>query len=165
MLGRTLSSLAWAAELRDDDAKAESRLRESIKLLKTLGDRGALCESQRGLAEVLIRLGRLDEAERVALEAVETVAEHDLSSRATTTMTLGLVRAAQDKDAEAEELLLEALGFVEDTGFRGVHSWLEDFVRARGRDEEANVYAERRAEFEPAAALGDAFARRMERIA
>jgi tetratricopeptide (TPR) repeat protein len=169
MLGRTLSSLAWAAELRDDDAKAEGRLRESIKLLKTLGDRGALCESQRGLAEVLIRLGRLDEAERLALEAVETVGEHDLSSRATTTMTLGLVRAAQGKDAESEELLLEALGLVEDTGFRGVHSWvlrrLEDFLRERDRDAEADVYAGRRAELAPAAVLGDAFARRMERIA
>jgi tetratricopeptide (TPR) repeat protein len=169
MLGRTLNSLAWASELRGDDAKAENRLREAIKLLKPLGDRGALCESQRALAEVLIRQGRLDEAERLALEAVETVGEHDLSSRATTTMSLGLVRAAQGKDADAERLLLEALGLVEATGFRGLEVWvlsrLEEFLRDRGRDGEADVYAERRAELAPVAALGDAFARRMERIA
>jgi class 3 adenylate cyclase/tetratricopeptide (TPR) repeat protein len=169
MLGRTLNSLAWASELRGDDAKAENRLREAIKLLKPLGDRGALCESQRALAEVLIRRGRLDEAERLALEAVETVGDHDLSSRATTTMSLGLVRAAQGKDEEAERLLLEALGLVEATGFRGLEVWvltrLEEFLRGRGRDGEADVYAERRAELAPATVLGDAFARRMERIA
>ena len=169
MLGRTLHSLAWAAELRGDDAKAESRLREAIKLLKPLEDRGALCESQRALAEVLIRAGRLDEAERLALEAVETVGEHDLSSRSTTTMSLGLVRAAQGKDEEAEQLLLDALGVVESTGFRGLQVWvlrrIEEFLRERGRDDEAAAYAERRADLAPATELGDAFARRMERIA
>ena len=169
MMGRALNSLAWAAELRGDDVKAESRLREAIKLLKPLEDRGALCESQRALAEVLIRAGRLDEAERLALEAVETVGEHDLSSRATTTMSLGLVRAAQGKDEEAEQLLLGALGVVDSTGFRGLQVWvlrrLEEFLRERGRDEEAAAYAERRADLAPATALGDAFARRMERIA
>jgi class 3 adenylate cyclase/tetratricopeptide (TPR) repeat protein len=169
MLGRTLNSLAWAAEQRGDYRKAESRLREAIKLLKPLEDRGALCESQRALAEALIQLGRLDEAERVALEAIETVGEHDLSSRATTTMSLGLVRAAQGKDDEAEALLLDALALVEATGFRGVEVWIlsriEEFLRDRGRDEEADAYAERRADQDPAAALGEAFARRIERIA
>jgi class 3 adenylate cyclase/tetratricopeptide (TPR) repeat protein len=169
MLGRTMNSLAWAAEQRGDDRKAESRLREAIKLLKPLEDRGALCESQRALAEVLIRLGRLEEAERVALEAVETVGEHDLSSRATTAMSLALVRAAQGKDEEAEALLVDALALVEATGFRGLEVWIlsriEEFLRERGRDEEADVYAERRADQAPAAALGEAFARRIERIA
>jgi class 3 adenylate cyclase/tetratricopeptide (TPR) repeat protein len=169
MVGRTLNSLAWAAELQGDDAGAERLLREAIRLLKPLEDRGALCESQRALAEVLVRRGRLDEAERVALEAIETVAEHDVSSRATTAMSLGLVRAAQGKDAEAEAQLLHALELVESTGFRGLEVWvlsrLEDFLRERGRDDEAAVYAERRADRAPAPALGDAFARRIERIA
>jgi class 3 adenylate cyclase/tetratricopeptide (TPR) repeat protein len=169
MLGRTLNSLAWAAVERGDDRKAEHRLRDAIKVLKPLEDRGALCESQRALAEVLIRVGRLDEAERVALEAIETVGEHDLASRATTTMTLALVRAAQGRDAEVEALLLDALALVEPTGFRGLEiralSRLEEFLRERGRDEEAGLYAERRADLSPAAALGEAFARRIERIA
>ena len=169
MLGRTLNSLAWAAELEGDDAGAERLLREAIRLLKPLEDRGALCESQRALAEVLVRRGRLDEAERLALEAIETVAEHDISSRATTAMSLGLVRAAQGKDAEAEAQLLHALELVETTGFRGLEVWilsrLEDFHHERGRDEQAAVYAERRADRAPAPALGDAFARRIERIA
>ena len=136
-------------------------------MLKPLEDRAALCESQRALAEVLVRRGRLDEAERLALEAIETVAEHDISSQATTTMSLGLVRAAQGKDAEAEAQLLHALSLVESTGFRGLEVWiltrLEEFLRSRDRNEEADAYAERRAEVAPA--LGDAFARRIERIA
>jgi len=168
MLGRTLNSLAWAAEQRGDDAAAERQLREAIRLLKPLEDRGALCESQRALAEVLIRRGRVDEAERLALEAVETVSEHDLSSVATTKMSLGLVRAAQGLDEEAQALLESALA--EATGrFRGIEVWilsrLEEFLRSRGREEEADLYALRLAELAPVSALGRAFASRMERIA
>ncbi len=168
MLGRTLNSLAWAAEQRGDDAAAERQLREAIRLLKPLEDRGALCESQRALAEVLIRRGRVDEAERLALEAVETVSEHDLSSVATTKMSLGLVRAAQGRDEEAQALLEDALA--EATGrFRGIEVWvlsrLEEFLRSRGREDEADGYALRLAALAPVSALGRAFANRMERIA
>ena len=168
MLGRTLNSLAWAAQLAGDQAGEERFLREAIRLLKPLEDRGALCESQRALAEVLIRKGRIDEAERVALEATRTVGDDDLSSRATTTMTLGLVRAAQGRDDEAEALLLEAKALVEHTGFRGLDLWitsrLEEFLRERGRDEEAAGYRERLTELSPAVGLATAFASRIERI-
>jgi tetratricopeptide (TPR) repeat protein len=167
-LGRTMNGLAAAAEGHRDYAGAERLLREAIRLLKPLGDRGALCESQRGLAEVLIRENRLEEAERVGLEAVETVGEHDISSRATTTMTLALVRAAQGRDDEAEELLKEALTILEPSGFCGLETWimtrLEEFLRERGRDDEAAAYRERLAELAPASALSAAFASRIERI-
>jgi class 3 adenylate cyclase/tetratricopeptide (TPR) repeat protein len=168
-LGRTLNELARAAEQQGDDAKAERLLREAIRVLKPLEDRGSLCESQRGLAEVLVRRGRLDEAERIALEAIETVGEHDFSSRASTAMTLGLVRAAQGRDEEAEELLIEALAYVEETGFRALEVWvlgrLEQFLRERGRDEDAARYRARLAELAPAAGLAMAFANRMDRMA
>jgi class 3 adenylate cyclase/tetratricopeptide (TPR) repeat protein len=169
MLGRTMNGLAWAADLKGNYGKAERDLREAIRLLKPLEDRGALCESQRALAEALIHQNRLEEAERVALEAVETVGEHDLSSRATTMMTLGLVRAAQGRDGDAEELLHSALALVESTGFRGLETWVltrfEQFLREHGRDAEAAVYRERLAERSPASALSAAFASRIERIA
>ena len=169
MQGRVLNGLAWAAEKQHDDATAERRLREAIRLLKPLEDRGALCESQRALAEVLIRRGRLDEAERIALEAVETVGEHDLSSQATTTMSLGLVRAAQGRDAEAERLLRDALALVDESGFRGLQTWilsrLAGFLGERGRDDEAAAYRERLAELAPVEGVAAAFSSRMERIA
>jgi predicted ATPase/class 3 adenylate cyclase len=167
--GRVTNELAWAAERQDDDATAERRLREAIRLLKPLEDRGTLCESQRALAEVLIRRNHIAEAERIALEAIETVGEHDLSSRATTTMTLGLVRAAQGRDDEAEALLLEALEMIESSGFLGLESWvlsrIEQFLRERGRDEEAAVYRARLAELAPVEGLAAAFSSRIERIA
>jgi hypothetical protein len=97
-----------------------------------------------------------------------TVGDDDLSSRATTTMTLGLVRAAQGREADAEELLLEALALVEHTGFRGLEAWittrLEEFLREHGRDEDAARYRERLAELSPAVGLAAAFASRIERI-
>ena len=169
MQGRVINELAWAAEKQGDDATAERRLREAIRLLKQLEDRGALCESQRALAEVLVRRNHLAEAERVALEAVETVGEHDLSSQATTTMTLGLVRAAQGRDDDAEELLLEALEIIESSGFLALESWvlyrIEQFLRERGREDEAAGYRVRLAELAPVEGLAAAFSSRIERIA
>jgi hypothetical protein len=84
-------------------------------------------------------------------------------------MTLGLVRAAQGRDADAEALLREALTMVEETGFSGIETWvmsrLEEFLRERGRDEEATAYRARLAEFSPTTAVSAAFASRIERIA
>ena len=107
---------------------------------KPLGDRGYLCESQRVLAEALVHQGKLDEAERYALEAVETVGLQDALSIATTRMSLGLVRAAQGRDEEAETLLRDAVDRTE-----GLPGWvrasvtdrLSQFLRERGRTEDA----------------------------
>ena len=64
-VARTLNMSAWVAWESGDLTKAEKRFRESIRLLKPLGDRATLCESQRGLAELLIARGRIEEAERL----------------------------------------------------------------------------------------------------
>ncbi len=70
------------------------------------------------LAQVLLLQGRVDEAERFALEARATVGAADVSSGSTTLLALGLVRAAQGRDEEAEGLLRESDGILEPTGFR-----------------------------------------------
>jgi class 3 adenylate cyclase/tetratricopeptide (TPR) repeat protein len=101
-LGRTLNFRAWTAWWQDDFVRAERLFRESIRILAPLEDRATLCESQRGLAQILVTEGRVDEAERYALAASETVGPHDITSVATTTMALGVVRAAQGRDEEAE---------------------------------------------------------------
>jgi class 3 adenylate cyclase/tetratricopeptide (TPR) repeat protein len=149
-VARALNLGAWATWWSGDLAKAEKRFRESIRLLKPIGDRATLCESQRGLAELLLERGRLDEAERFALEARETVGPLDVTSRATTTASLGMVRAAQGRDEEAEELLRSAVATVAGTHFRE-HEYevlepLAQFLRERGREEEAARVDERRAE-------------------
>jgi class 3 adenylate cyclase/tetratricopeptide (TPR) repeat protein len=143
---RILSKLAKIARVRGDLAAAERLFRDAIRILKSLEDRGTLCESQRGLAQVLLEQGRLDEAEQMALEARRTVGPHDQSSRATTRMALGLVRAAQGEVGEAELLLREAVDIVKDTDFvthhREILGALIGFLRDQGREAEAAAYEE-----------------------
>ena len=143
-LARTLNGLAWNAWRRGDVDVADRLFRESIRILKPLEDRGTLCESERSLTQLLVQRGKLEEAERVALEARKTVGPNDESSRATTRMALGLVRAAQRRDDEAEELLREALDIALATDFSYVRyevlQALAAFLRERDRVSEAEAF-------------------------
>jgi class 3 adenylate cyclase/tetratricopeptide (TPR) repeat protein len=147
-LGRTLNFAAWVARHQGDLTRSERIFRESIRVLAPLEDRATLCESQRGLAELLLAEGRVDEAERLALAARETVGPHDVTSLATTAMSLGLVRAAQGQDDEAEQLLREAYDTISTTlhrsGQRETLEALAQFLRERGRDDEAAELEARR---------------------
>jgi class 3 adenylate cyclase/tetratricopeptide (TPR) repeat protein len=164
-VARVLLFLAHVARKKGDDAKAERHLRESIRILKPLEDRGSLCESQRMLAEILLDRGKIEEAERYSLEAIDTVGPLDRISVATTTMTLGLVRAAQGRDDEAEVLLREGQVALAATGFCEIEldalGELVQFFRTRGRDEEAAAFERRLLELAPASELYS----RVERIA
>ena len=142
-LGRTLNALAWIWWRRGDTGRAERLFRDAIRILKPLEDRATLCESQRGLAQLLAAQGKLEEAERIALEARRTVGAQDQASRATTRMALALVRAEQGRTEEAEELFREALGVIEATEFHYVRfevlQALAPFLREQGREGEAAV--------------------------
>jgi tetratricopeptide (TPR) repeat protein len=142
-----------AAFAQGDLERAEKLLRDAVRQLKGIGDRGSLCEAQRALAMVLVKKGAIDEAERYALEARETVGPDDRVSDSTTRLALGLVRAAQGRDKEAEQLLHEAVDGFALYEIRALEHWalryLAEFLRARGRDEEAVVYEERRAALAP----------------
>jgi tetratricopeptide (TPR) repeat protein len=105
----TTKALAKLAADGGDPKRAEKLLRESIRVLAPLQERGILCESQRLLAQLLLAEGRVDEAEKYALAARETVSAEDLTSRATTRAALAEVRAAQNRDDEAETLFREAI--------------------------------------------------------
>jgi class 3 adenylate cyclase/ATP/maltotriose-dependent transcriptional regulator MalT len=149
----TTMMVGRAAFAQGDVERAETLLRDAVRTLKGLGDRGSLCEAQRALAMVLVEQGELDEAERFALEARETVGPEDRVSISTTKLALGVVRAAQRRDAEAEALMLEAIDGFELYGLRALEHWglryLIEFLRARGRDDEAAAYEERRAAMSP----------------
>jgi class 3 adenylate cyclase/tetratricopeptide (TPR) repeat protein len=140
-LARVHNHHGWVERRRGDLAASERRFRDAIRILKPLEDRGTLCESQRGLAQVLVQRGKIDEAERFALESRETVGPHDTVSRSTTRMALGLVRAAQGRDEEAEDLLREGVAVVEGTELhlirRELLSALARFLRERNRIDEA----------------------------
>ena len=150
---RHLGIVAWET---GDPQKAEKLLRESIRLLAPMRERGTLCESQRYLAQLLLEQGRVDEAEKYALAALETVSREDTVSRATTRVALAQVRAAQGRHVEAEALFVEALEIV--SGAEHCRILLDvlppyaDFLRALSRPEEATELEARLAERVPTAA-------------
>jgi ATP/maltotriose-dependent transcriptional regulator MalT len=119
-------------------------------------ERGTLCESQRYLAQLLLAQGRVDEAEKFALAARETVSAEDTVSRATTRIALAQVRAVQGRHEEAETLFAEALEIVSDSEhcriLLDVLPPYADFLRALSRPEEAAALDERLAARVPTAA-------------
>ena len=145
--------LSRTALAEGDLERSEKLLRDAVRTLKGLHDRGSLCEAQRMLAMVLVRRGRLDEAERFALEARETVGPEDRVSLSTTKLALGVVRAAQGRDDEAEALLRESADALATYGLRApereVLFYLAEFLRERGRDDEAALHEARYAELAP----------------
>jgi tetratricopeptide (TPR) repeat protein len=149
----TTMMLGRAAFAQGHAERAEELLSDAVRMLKGLGDRGSLCEAQRALAMVLAEQGRLDEAERLALEARETAGPQDRVSVSSTKLGLGVVRAAQGRDEEAETLMLEAVEGFALYDLRALEHWalryLAEFLRSRGRDEEAAGYEERRVALSP----------------
>ena len=143
-----------AAFAQDEVERAEKLLRDAERAIKGLGDRGSLCEAQRSLSMVLVQRGSIDEAERYALLARETVGPEDRVSLSTTTLALGNVRAAQGRDDEAERLFVDAVEGFHLYELRALEHWalryLGEFLRSRGRDDEAELYFERRAALAPA---------------
>jgi len=133
-----------------DPHRAEKLFRESIRLLAPMQERGTLCESQRLLAQLLLAEGRVDEAEKYALAARETVSAEDVTSRATTRLALAEVRAAQGRDDEAETLYREAIDIVAGTEHGRIDLEVlpsyARFLRARDRLDEAGELEARLAE-------------------
>ncbi len=159
-VARALNIAAWVSWGSGNVEKAEKQFRESIRLLKPIGDRATLCESQRGLAELLLERGRVEEAERFALDARETVGLRDATSRATTAASLAMVRAAQGRHEDAEELFRAGFDAIAGTDFREVELEVLDryapFLREAGREDDAERADERRGELFPAAAKSSA---------
>ncbi len=133
----------WVAFVNGDFQGAERAFRHGVRVFTANEDYGHLCEAQRALAEVLLETGQIDDAERFALAARTVVSSHDVTSTASTTRTLGLVRAAQHSDVEAEQLLRDSLELLEGTDFRllEVDSLvaLARFLRSRDRVAEAET--------------------------
>jgi class 3 adenylate cyclase/tetratricopeptide (TPR) repeat protein len=124
-----------------DPDRAEQLVREAVRSLLSLEERAKVIEAQRTLAELVLAKGRVEEAERWALSAVETVGMQDMMSRANVQMVLGQVRAAQSRDDEAELLFRQAIDTLAETDYRNVEpeplAAYARFLRERGRDDEA----------------------------
>ena len=148
-----LAKLAWIARQRDDHRRAEKLLREALQIVATRGDRGALPTYKGGLAAALADVGKVDEAERLALEARAGAGPHDVDAQVEATLALAAVRAAQGRDGEAEELFHATLALARDSSFPILEidplQRFVRFLRARGRDAEAAPYEARLLELVP----------------
>ena len=113
--GWTLSNLASVFKQCGDLAAAEETFREAVRRLRRTHEQGFLVEAERGLAEVLVELGKVDEADRLVGEAERRVGRDDVWTRASLLHARGLVLAAQGRADEAEEAFLAALEIIEPT--------------------------------------------------
>jgi tetratricopeptide (TPR) repeat protein len=148
-----VTNLGWLARRRGDVKRAEKLLREAVRMTAARGDRGALPEVQALLACTLVEAGRIDEAERLAVEARSWAGAEDPSAVVAAAAALGDVRAAQGRDEEAEELIREALTIAEASPFAQLETepleLLARFLRERGREDEACAYEARLTELLP----------------
>jgi hypothetical protein len=144
--------LATEAMRRGDTAAAEKQLREAVRMLAPVEELGAVVEVQRLLSQALLAQGKVGDAERWALTAMKTVGDRDVS-RASARLALGLVRAAQGRDAEAESLLRESQAILGETDYREHEleplEALVSFLRRHGRETEAAPFEERLATLRP----------------
>jgi class 3 adenylate cyclase/tetratricopeptide (TPR) repeat protein len=113
--GWTLSNLATVFRQRGDLKGAEKAFREAVRRLRATHEQGFLVEAERGLAEVLVELGKVDEADRLIAEAQRRVGREDVWTRASMLHARGLVRAAQGHTEEARAAFVEALEIIEPT--------------------------------------------------
>lgn len=88
---------------------AERAFRENYVILDELGDEGHKSTGAANLAVALCALGRFDEAEPYAEEAIRIAAEDDTASQAPGRSALALVLASRGAFAEAERLAREAV--------------------------------------------------------
>jgi predicted ATPase/class 3 adenylate cyclase len=148
-----LLHLGMVVRLKGDHKRAEKLLREALRMTAARGDRGLLPDHQAVLAATLADLGKVDEAERLALEARRNASPEDTACKIIAATALAAVRAVQGRDGEAEGLFRSALELTGAGGFEVFEieplERLTSFLRDRGRADEAAPYEARLAELSP----------------
>jgi class 3 adenylate cyclase/tetratricopeptide (TPR) repeat protein len=102
-------------------------------------------EAQTNIARALLELGRIDEAESVAEEAVKATGSDDFATVASTEAILGRVREAQGRHDEAEQLLRDAAAVMARTRFNAweQEAGVAEFLLRRGRSAEAQDWVDK----------------------
>jgi tetratricopeptide (TPR) repeat protein len=153
-IAAALSRLGEVAWYRQDYRRAEKLYREALRITSSRGDRGVLPDLLASLAEALALLGKVEEAERLALELEGTSRPDDVHAGVTLAMTWAAVRAAEGRDDEAEGFYRSALDNVT-SGYAILElvilERLVRFYRERDREEDASACEARIAELVPAA--------------
>jgi class 3 adenylate cyclase/tetratricopeptide (TPR) repeat protein len=148
-----LFKLGSIARLRGDHKRAEKHFREANRLIAARGDRGLLPDYQAALSATLADLGKVDEAERLALDALANGVPEDIGCKMAAQTALAAVRAAQGRDDEAKELFESAIQLTRE---HDAKAWeieplerLAALLRERGREEDAAPYEARLAALSP----------------
>jgi class 3 adenylate cyclase/tetratricopeptide (TPR) repeat protein len=153
VVAQALLKLGWISRLKGDHKRSEKLLREALRIVTARGDRGILPDVQAALAETLADLGKVDEAERLAMEARANTGPHDVGCMIAATTAMAAVRHAQGRDPEADELFRSALGLAQESEFKVLElEPLERFIgflREREDFEAASLYEARLAELAP----------------
>ena len=95
-------SLGWIARRRGDLRRSEKLFREAVRMTSGRGDHGLLPDYHAALATTLAELGKIDEAERLALDAAAHAVQEDTSGQVymVTALALGSRRAGARREAE-----------------------------------------------------------------
>ena len=154
VLAAALMKLGWLARAKGDLKGSEKLFREALRITSTRGDRGLEPDYQAALATSLAELGKIDEAERLAVDARAHAVPEDTGFHIFALTALAMVRGAQHRDDDAEKLFRSAIDLAHGSNMKllELHP-LEHYVvflRSRDRDDDAAPYDARIAELAPA---------------
>ena len=141
--------VGYAEALAGDLEGAVQVLRRGHDVLVDVGETGVLSTLAALFAHVLLRLGRVDEAESLALRSRDIAAVDDLDAQPRWRAALACVRSRRGEHAGAEELAREAVELVEPLDFLPlqavVHDALGEVLAAGGQVGEATAAVEQAA--------------------
>jgi class 3 adenylate cyclase/tetratricopeptide (TPR) repeat protein len=150
VIAGALVKLGWIARRKGDLRRSEKLFREAVRTTSGRGERGLLPDYQAALATTLVDLGKIDEAERLAVEAAAHAVPEDTACQVFALTAMASVRAAQERDREAEEILRSAIDLARDSDYKLFEKHpleaLVDFLHERDREEDAAPYEARLAE-------------------
>lgn len=114
---RALNNLAMAAWIAGRGTEALDMFRRSVDVAVIAGDTLGAASSRYNVADVLLRQGRLNEAESMLLELVPVLRGLGALDFATSAMrALGLVLVQSQRESEGRELLAQARRVQDDLG-------------------------------------------------
>jgi class 3 adenylate cyclase/tetratricopeptide (TPR) repeat protein len=103
--------------LAEDLAARERLLRQGYEQLQAMGERGFLSTAAAGLADALVDLGRLDEAEALCAVAEEAGAEDDVATQVGVRLVRGRLAAAHGTMDDALTFAASALALADQGEF------------------------------------------------